>query len=179
MGAGRVGNAIVTIAAHRDSFNLMVVSDYDLGREHSISPVMNAVEQKFVSTIFAGALDGGADYLDVAMSLSGPHPTQPHSKTGVRHGDDQFAPSFSFWTTIEECLNPLVVCQKKAGWFTTPPFGEPEVFDFPEGIGPVEESVSILKTLKQLGLDKTTPVKVRSADGPVHVALWMPWRRQK
>jgi hypothetical protein len=24
------------------------------------------------------------------------------------------------------------------GWFTTPPFSEPEVFDFPEGIGPVE-----------------------------------------
>ena len=49
-----------------------------------------------------------------------------------------FAPSFSIWTTIEECLNPPVVWEKDRGWFTTEPFSEPEVFDFPEGIGPVE-----------------------------------------
>ena len=42
------------------------------------------------------------------------------------------------WTTIEECLNPPVVWEKDRGWFTTAPFSEPEVFDFPEGIGPVE-----------------------------------------
>ena len=49
-----------------------------------------------------------------------------------------FAPSFSIWTTIEECLNPPVIWEKGRGWFTTAPFSEPEVFDFPEGIGPVE-----------------------------------------
>ena len=58
-------------------------------------------------------------------------------------GDDGqpiFAPSFSIWTTIEECLNPPVIWEKdrEGGWFTTPPFSGPEVFDFPEGIGPVE-----------------------------------------
>lgn len=63
---------------------------------------------------------------------------------GVRDGADltvegyDFAPSFSIWTTIEECLNPPVVYEKERGWFTTAPFSEPEVFDFPEGIGPVE-----------------------------------------
>ena len=50
----------------------------------------------------------------------------------------EFAPSFSIWTTIEECLNPPVVWERGRGWFTTEPFCEPEVFDFPEGIGPVE-----------------------------------------
>ena len=54
------------------------------------------------------------------------------------NGKEIFAPSFSIWTTIEECLNPPVIWEKERGWFTTPPFSEPEVFDFPEGIGPVE-----------------------------------------
>jgi saccharopine dehydrogenase-like NADP-dependent oxidoreductase len=231
-----------------------------VAREHGVTHVMNAVEPKFVPTIFAGALAAGADYLDMAMSLSEPHPTDPYTETGVKLGDDQFAqspdweragrlalvgmgvepglsdvfaryaadhlfdsidelgvrdganlvvtddlgneifaPSFSIWTTIEECLNPPVVWEKDRGWYTTEPFSEPEVFDFPEGIGPVEcvnveheevllmprwvdamratfkyglgnEFIGILKTLHQLGLDKTTPITVRSPHGPVEVA---------
>jgi saccharopine dehydrogenase-like NADP-dependent oxidoreductase len=101
-----------------------------------------------------------------------------------------FAPSFSIWTTIEECLNPPVIWEKDREWFTTAPFSEPEVFDFPGGIGPVEcvnveheevllmprwvkarrvtfkfglgdEFIDVLKTLHKLGLDKTEPVTVR------------------
>ena len=297
VGAGGVGDAIAKIAARRDFFETMIVSDYDLSRaertiawitqrhgnhgarfvaaridasdpdnvatvarEHGATHVMNAVEPKFVPTIFAGALAAGADYLDMAMSLSEPHPTDPHTETGVKLGDDQFAqspdwetagrlalvgmgvepglsdvfaryaadhlfseidelgtrdganlvvrdeagneifaPSFSIWTTIEECLNPPVIWEKDRGWFTTAPFSEPEIFVFPEGIGPVEcvnveheevllmprwvdakrvtfkyglgdEFIAILKTLNQLGLDRTEPVRVRSADGPVMVA---------
>lgn len=232
----------------------------EVARRHGATHVMNAVEPKFVPTIFAGALAAGADYLDMAMSLSEPHPTNPYTETGVKLGDDQFAqapdwekagrlalvgmgvepglsdvfaryaadhlfseidelgtrdganlvvrdsdgneifaPSFSIWTTIEECLNPPVIWEKDTGWFTTPPFSEPEVFTFPEGIGDVEcvnveheevllmprwvdakrvtfkyglgeEFIGILKTLHQLGLDKTQPVRVRSANGPVEVA---------
>ncbi|MDQ1549975.1 MAG: hypothetical protein QOD27_1633, partial [Microbacteriaceae bacterium] len=41
-----------------------------IAREHGVTHVMNAVEPKFVPTIFAGALAAGADYLDMAMSLS-------------------------------------------------------------------------------------------------------------
>ncbi len=231
-----------------------------VAREHSVTHVMNAVEPKFVPTIFAGALAAGADYLDMAMSLSEPHPTDPYNQTGVKLGDDQFAqapdwekagrlalvgmgvepglsdvfaryaadhlfseidelgvrdganlvvtddlgneifaPSFSIWTTIEECLNPPVIWERDRGWYTTEPFSEPEMFDFPDGIGPVEcvnveheevllmprwvdakratfkyglgnEFIGILKTLHQLGLDRTTPLRVRSADGPVEVA---------
>ncbi len=65
-------------------------------------------------------------------------------EVGIRDGANlvvegyDFAPTFSIWTTIEECLNPPVIWEKGRGWFTTPPFSEPEVFDFPEGIGPVE-----------------------------------------
>jgi saccharopine dehydrogenase-like NADP-dependent oxidoreductase len=231
-----------------------------VARAHRATHVMNAVEPKFVPSVFAGALAADADYLDMAMSLSEPHPERPYEETHIKLGDDQFAlapdwekvgrlaivgmgvepglsdvfaryaadhlfsqidelgtrdganlvvrddhgneifaPSFSIWTTIEECLNPPVVWEKDRGWYTTPPFSEPEVFTFPEGIGPVEcvnveheevllmpraldakrvtfkyglgnEFINILKTLHQLHLDSTTPVRVRSADGPVLVA---------
>ncbi len=63
---------------------------------------------------------------------------------GIRDGADlevegyDFAPTFSIWTTIEECLNPPVIWERDRGWYTTEPFSEPEVFVFPEGIGPVE-----------------------------------------
>ncbi|RKS17234.1 saccharopine dehydrogenase-like NADP-dependent oxidoreductase [Arthrobacter sp. AG1021] len=103
----------------------------------------------------------------------------------------EFAPSFSIWTTIEECLNPPVMFDKaKGGWYTTAPFSEPTVFEFPEGIGEVEcvnveheevtmmprwldaqrvdfkyglgnEFIEVLKTLNKLGLDSTDPVPVR------------------
>ena len=63
---------------------------------------------------------------------------------GVRDGANltvagyDFAPTFSIWTTIEECLNPPVIWEKDRGWYTTAPFSEPETFRFPAGIGPVE-----------------------------------------
>jgi saccharopine dehydrogenase-like NADP-dependent oxidoreductase len=217
-----------------------------LVREHGITHVMNAVDPRFVMPIFNGAIAGGADYLDMAMSLSRRHPEKPYELPGVKLGDEQFAveadwqaagrlalvgigvepglsdvfaryaadhlfseidelgtrdgsnltvqgyefaPSFSIWTTIEECLNPPVIWEADRGWFTTEPFSEPEVFDFPDGIGPVEcvnveheevllmprwvkcrratfkyglgaEFIDVLKTLHKLGLDRTEKVSV-------------------
>jgi saccharopine dehydrogenase-like NADP-dependent oxidoreductase len=116
-------------------------------------------------------------------------------EVGVRDGANltvdgyEFAPSFSIWTTIEECLNPPVIWESGRGWYTTPPFSEPETFEFPEGIGPVEcvnveheevllvprwikakrvtfkyglgdEFIGVLKTLHLLGLDRTGKVRV-------------------
>lgn len=218
----------------------------ELARSTGATHVMNAVDPRFVIPIFDGAFAAGADYLDMAMSLSHPHPEKPYEQPGEKLGDYQFAkageweragrlalvgigvepglsnvfaryaadhlfseidelatrdganlvvegyefaPSFSIWTTIEECLNPPVIWEKDSGWYTTEPFSEPEVFDFPEGIGPVEcvnveheevlmmprwidakrvtfkyglgdEFIGVLKTLHKLGLDKTEKVKV-------------------
>src|SRR6476659_6206273 len=116
-------------------------------------------------------------------------------EVGVRDGASlvvegyDFAPTFSIWTTIEECINPPVIWEHERGWFTTEPFSEPETFDFPEGIGPVEcvnveheevllvprwvdcrratfkyglgdEFIQVLKTLHMLGLDSTDKVRV-------------------
>lgn len=284
VGAGGVGAAFCSIAARRDFFEAVVVADHDqaraeraaatdprfiparvdassqesvvaLCREHRVTHVLNAVDPRFVMPVFEAAYAAGADYLDMAMSLSRPHPEAPYSRVGVKLGDEQFAradawesagrlalcgmgvepglsdvlaryaadhlfseidelgvrdgadlvvrdedgnevfaPSFSIWTTIEECLNPPVVWERSrtdvdGGWFTTEPFSEPEVFDFPEGIGPVEcvnveheevllmprwldarrvtfkyglgeEFIGVLRTLNALGLDRTEPVRV-------------------
>jgi saccharopine dehydrogenase (NAD+, L-lysine forming) len=242
------------VAAQVDASDATAVEA--LAREHGATHVMNAVDPRFVMPIFDGAHAAGADYLDMAMSLSHPHPEKPYEQTGVKLGDEQFAkasqweqagrlalvgigvepglsdvfarhaadqlfaeidelgtrdganltvdgyefaPSFSIWTTIEECLNPPVIWENGRGWYTTPPFSEPEVFDFPAGIGPVEcvnveheevllmprwidagrvtfkyglgtEFIDVLKTLHKLGLDKTDPVSVRSAGTAVQVS---------
>jgi saccharopine dehydrogenase-like NADP-dependent oxidoreductase len=133
---------------------------------------------------------------DVFARYAADHLFDRIEEIGIRDGANllvagyDFAPSFSIWTTIEECLNPPVIWERDRGWFTTAPFSEPEVFDFPEGIGPVEcvnveheevllvprwiecervtfkygigdEFIEVLKTLHKLGLDSTDPVDVR------------------
>ena len=114
---------------------------------------------------------------------------------GIRDGANitidgcEFAPNFSIWTTIEECLNPPVIWEKDKGWFTTEPFSEHETFDFPE-IGPIDvvnveheevllvprwikakrvtfkyglgdQFIEILKTLHKLGIDNKEKINVK------------------
>jgi saccharopine dehydrogenase (NAD+, L-lysine-forming) len=133
---------------------------------------------------------------DVFARYAADHLFSEIDEIGIRDGANlvvdgyDFAPSFSIWTTIEECLNDPIIWEKDRGWFTTEPFSEGEVFDFPEGIGSVEcvnveheevvlvprwidckrvtfkyglgdEFIGILKTLHALGLDSTKPVNVR------------------
>jgi len=133
---------------------------------------------------------------DVFARYAQDHLFSSIDEAGVRDGSNlvvagyDFAPSFSIWTTIEECLNPPVVWERDRGWFTLPPFSEPEVFSFPEGIGPVEcvhveheevlliprwiecrratfkyglgeAFIEVLKVLHKLGLDRTEPLDVR------------------
>jgi saccharopine dehydrogenase (NAD+, L-lysine-forming) len=209
--------------------------------------VINAVDPRFVMPIFLACEIENTNYMDMAMSLSRPHPHYPNTETGVKLGDEQFArdwnwaerniyamvgmgiepgmsdvfaryasdhlfsridsitildgsnitveghnfaPSFSIWTTIEECLNPPIVWEDGRGWYTTAPFSEIEVFDFPEGIGPVEcvnveheevvlipqkieakkvnfkyglgaQFITTLKTIHMLGLDRKDHVDVQ------------------
>ena len=211
--------------------------------------VLNACDPRFNEPIFDAAFAARVTYLDMAMTLSHPHPERPHELVGTMLGDYQlarhdaweqagllalvgigvepglsdvfakyaaeelfssideigvrdgadlvvegydFAPTFSIWTTIEECLNPPLIWERERGFFTTPPFSEPELFEFPEGIGPVEcvnveheevvliprwvqcervtfkyglgqEFIDVLATLHKLGLDSTEPVSVRGA----------------
>jgi saccharopine dehydrogenase-like NADP-dependent oxidoreductase len=223
---------------------------HGLIRETRADAVLNAVDPVFNEAVFDACFDARVTYLDMAMTLSEPHPERPYELAGVKLGDYQFdraeawadanllalvgigvepgaadvfarhaadelfseidevgirdganlvvegydfAPTFSIWTTIEECLNPPVVWERDRGWFTTAPFSEPEVFDFPEGIGPVEcvnveheevllvprwidcrrvtfkyglgdEFIDVLRTLHKLGLDRTEPIRVKGVE---------------
>lgn len=279
VGAGGVGSAFAKIAARRSFVSGLVVGDIDAGRAATAAAsfgdrgtgvaldasdagaveallraegcdvLMNAADPRFVMPLFDAALGAGCHYVDMAMSLSKPHPERPYTETGVKLGDDQFAkaaeweaagklalvgmgvepglsdvfaryaadnlfdaidevgvrdganltvagydfaPTFSIWTTIEECLNPPVVWERDRGWYTTEPFSGAEVFEFPEGIGPVEcvnveheevlliprwvdcqkatfkyglgdEFINVLQVLHKIGLDRTDPVAVRGA----------------
>lgn len=222
----------------------------NLARKYQVDLIHNAVDPVFNEQIFDAAFEYGCTYMDMAMTLSEPHPTDPFHQPGVKLGDYQFdrakkwekkgllafvgmgvepgmadvfaryaadhlfdeideigvrdganlevhgyefAPNFSIWTTIEECLNPPVIWEKGRGWFTTEPFSEPEVFNFPEGIGSIEcvnveheevllaprwinckrvtfkyglgdEFIRILKTIKMLGLDNKEPIKVKGVE---------------
>lgn len=136
---------------------------------------------------------------DVFGRYASDHLFSHMDEVGVRDGANleiegyAFAPTFSIWTTIEECLNPPLIYEKDRGWYTTEPFSEPEIFEFPDGIGPVEcvnveheevaliprwieadrvtfkyglgdEFIEVLKTIHLLGLDSTTPIKVRGVE---------------
>ncbi len=222
----------------------------ELARTTRADAILNATDPRFNPQIFAAAFDARCTYLDMAMTLSEPHPERPYEEPGVKLGDAQFAederwrdagllalvgigvepglsdvfaryaadhlfssideigvrdganlvvegyafaPTFSIWTTIEECLNPPLVWERARGFYTTEPFSEPEVFDFPEGIGPIEcvnveheevvlipreldcrrvtfkyglgeEFIQVLRTLNLLGLDSTRPVSVRGVE---------------
>ena len=59
------------VAAQVDASDAEAVAA--LAREHNATHVFNAVDPRFVMPIFEGALAAGADYLDMAMSLSRPH----------------------------------------------------------------------------------------------------------
>jgi saccharopine dehydrogenase-like NADP-dependent oxidoreductase len=136
---------------------------------------------------------------DVFARYAADHLFSEIDEVNVRDGADlvvegyEFAPTFSIWTTIEECLNPPVIWEKGRGWYTTAPFSEPETFLFPEGIGAIEcvnveheevllvprwidcnrvtfkyglgeEFIDVLKTLHKLNLDSTEPVSVRGVE---------------
>jgi saccharopine dehydrogenase (NAD+, L-lysine-forming) len=242
--AARAGGEHVRSAKVDATFRGQLV---ELARSTRADVIVNACDPRFNPPIFDAAFEAGCHYLDMAMHMSEPHPTDPYHRPGVMLGEAQFAagdqweargllalvgmgvepgfsdvtaryasdhlfsrideigvrdgadlviegfgfaPTFSIWTTIEECLNPPLVFERDRGWFTTEPFSEPETFVFPEGIGALtcvnveheevllmprwldvgrvtfkyglgDEFIDVLRTIHLLGLDSTVPVTVR------------------
>jgi saccharopine dehydrogenase (NAD+, L-lysine forming) len=222
----------------------------ELARRERVDAILNATDPRFNPALFEAAFEARCAYLDLALTLSEPHPERPYELPGVKLGDRQFeqddrwrragllalvgigvepglsdvfaryaadhlfssidtigvrdgadlvveghafAPTFSIWTTIEECLNPPLVWERDRGFYTTEPFSEPEVFEFPQGIGAIEcvnveheevvlvpreldcrrvtfkyglgtEFIDVLRTLHLLGLDSTEPLRVRDVE---------------
>jgi saccharopine dehydrogenase (NAD+, L-lysine-forming) len=63
----------------------------EMARRHHVDLVMNAVDPQFLMPIFEAALEAGVNYMDMATSLSRPHPTDPYHQPGVKLADEQFA----------------------------------------------------------------------------------------
>lgn len=250
----RAARALVGLEPKRFSAVALDASDAaaieELARAERIDVIVNACDPRFNPAIIAAAFAAGCHYLDMAMTLSEPHPELPYElpgrtlgeeqfaasdrwrdrgllalvgmgvepglsdvfakyaadrlfstidEIGVRDGADlvvegyAFAPTFSIWTTIEECLNPPVVWERERGLFTLPPFSEPETFVFPDGIGPIEcvhveheevlliprwidcarvsfkyglgeEFIAVLRMLDKTGLASKEPVRVRGVE---------------
>ena len=170
----------------------VMLGDYQLGRD----PEWKA---KGLLALVGMGVEPGLS--DVFAAYAQKHLFSRIDEIGIRDGANltvdgySFAPTFSIWTTIEECLNPPLVYEKGKGWYVTEPFSGGEVFDFPEGIGPLEcvnveheevaliprwieaglvtfkyglgdEFIGVLKTLHKLGLDSTKQIEV----GKVRVA---------
>ena len=61
-----------------------------LAKKYSVDLIMNSVDPIFNKQIFDAAFNIGVKYMDMAMTLSEPHPTDPFHKPGVKLGDYQF-----------------------------------------------------------------------------------------
>ena len=99
-------------------------------------------EEKGIMALLGLGVEPGM--ADVFAKYAATHLFDEVEEVGVRDGSNlevrgyEFAPNFSIWTTIEECLNPPIIWEKERGWYTTAPFSQPEIFEFPEGIGKLE-----------------------------------------
>jgi saccharopine dehydrogenase (NAD+, L-lysine-forming) len=62
-----------------------------LAKKYRVDVVMNAVDPLYNMAIFDGAFEVGVNYIDMASSLSQPHPTDPYNKCGVMLADEQWA----------------------------------------------------------------------------------------
>ena len=60
----------------------------ELIRKADPDVVINAVDPRFVMPIFLACEIENTNYIDMAMSLSRPHPHYPHRETGVKLGDE-------------------------------------------------------------------------------------------
>src|SRR5688572_8543396 len=64
-----------------------------LAKKYEVDIVINAVDPVFNKQIFNAAHRAGVKYMDMAMTLSEPHPTDPFHQAGVKLGDYQFEKS--------------------------------------------------------------------------------------
>jgi saccharopine dehydrogenase-like NADP-dependent oxidoreductase len=76
---------------------------------------------------------------DVFARFAQDHLFDEIEEIGIRDGANleikgyEFAPTFSIWTTIEECLKPPVIWRKKAAGSPQRPFQSRTIFEFQRG----------------------------------------------
>jgi saccharopine dehydrogenase-like NADP-dependent oxidoreductase len=58
-----------------------------LAKKYQVDLIMNACDPSFNIPIFDAAYNAGCNYMDMAMTLSEPHPETPYKTPGVKLGD--------------------------------------------------------------------------------------------
>jgi len=151
-------------------------------------------EQKGCLAILGTGMDPGVS--DIFAKYAAKNLFDEIDEIGIRDGAAleiegyEFAPAFSLIDTIEECTDLPIVWERERGCFEAEPFSEPEVFNFPAGVGPIEcvnieheevvliprwikcnrvtfkyglgeKFINVIKVIKMLGLHSPEPVNVK------------------
>ena len=151
-------------------------------------------EQKGLLAILGNGMDPGVS--DIFARYASLELFDEIDEIGIRDGAAleisgyEFAPAFSILDTIEECTDPPLVWEKGRGWFTIPAFENIELFNFPEGIGPLEvvdieheevtlipryidckrvtfkyglgeKFINVIKVIKMIGMHRKEPINVK------------------
>jgi saccharopine dehydrogenase-like NADP-dependent oxidoreductase len=164
----------------------------DMGREEF------AVHDKWVKKDLLAIRANGADpgMSDVFARYASDHLFDEIEEIGVRDGANlvlenvPFASTFSISDALEECTVSPIVYEEGKGVYPVEPFSEPELFEFPDGIGPLEcvnveheevvliprwiktkrvtfkyaldkDFIKVIQTLAMLGLNSKQPVDVK------------------
>ena len=109
-------------------------------KKHGITFAMNACDPRMNATIFDTCLEIGIGYLDCALTLGTEHPEKPYELSNIKLGDYQFAKQKEWEASGQIALCGSGVEPGMADVFAkyAENFSEPEMFDFPGGIGDVE-----------------------------------------
>jgi saccharopine dehydrogenase (NAD+, L-lysine-forming) len=151
-------------------------------------------EQRGLLAILGMGMDPGVS--DVFARYAAKNLFDQIDEIGIRDGaaltveGSEFAPTFSILDTLEECTDPALIWEREKGWRTVEPFSEPEMFTFPEGIGPLkcvhveheevvlvprwidcrrvtfkyaldDRFINMIRAIKALGLERAEPVNVK------------------
>lgn len=164
----------------------------DMGKDEFV------VHDKWIERELLAIRGTGADpgMSDVFARYASDHLFDEIEEIGVRDGANlvlegvPFASTFSISDTLEECTVPPIIYEEGKGIFPVEPFSEPELFEFPEGIGPLEcvnveheevvliprwikakrvtfkyaldkDFINVMQVLAMLGLSSKEPVEVK------------------
>ncbi len=151
-------------------------------------------QEKGCLAILCTGMDPGVS--DIFANYAAKHLFDDIDEIGIRDGAAleiegyEFAPAFSLIDTIEECTDLPIIWERGRGWYEAEPFSEPELFNFPADVGPIEcvnieheevvliprwikcnrvtfkyglgdKFINIIKVIKMLGLHSPDPVNVK------------------
>ncbi len=172
----------------------MAMSDYGANMGSHQWALAEKWKEKGLLAILGNGMDPGVS--DIFAKFAALELFDTIDEIGIRDGAAlevsgyEFAPAFSILDTIEECTDPPLVWEAGRGWYTIPAFESIELFNFPQGIGPLEvvdieheevvlipryikcnrvtfkyglgeKFINVIRVIKMLGMHQKKPVNVK------------------